>query len=100
MKPIKKITVAALVAAAAVTMLTGCGKKEDPISQAEKKDVAKGVAAPSIVETKAIAEEGFIYGLPLVMNYSVMYEFAVDTKSSQFKAPRCSRRATVRSCRR
>ena len=38
-------------------------------------------------ETKAIAEEGFIYGLPIVMNYAVMYEFAVDTKSSQFKAP-------------
>ena len=43
--------------------------------------------APTIAETKAIAEEGFIYGLPLVMNYAVMYEFAVDSKSSQFKAP-------------
>jgi|GEM_PF-1361235 len=41
----------------------------------------------STAETKAIAEEGFIYGLPIVMNYAVMYEFAVDTKSSQFKAP-------------
>jgi hypothetical protein len=68
-------------------LLAGCGKKDDPIAQAEKKDVAKGVAAPSIAETKAIAEEGFIYGLPLVMNYAVMNEFAVDTKSSQFKAP-------------
>jgi hypothetical protein len=38
-------------------------------------------------ETKAIAEEGFIYGLPIVMNYAVMYEFAVDSKGSQFKAP-------------
>jgi len=38
-------------------------------------------------ETKAIAEEGFIYGLPIVMNYAVMYEFAVDTKGSNFKAP-------------
>ena len=45
------------------------------------------MAAPSIAETKAIAEEAFIYGLPLVMNYAVMNEFAVDTKSSQFKAP-------------
>jgi hypothetical protein len=42
---------------------------------------------PSVLEAKAIAEEGFIYGLPIVMNYAVMYEFAVDTKSSQFKAP-------------
>jgi hypothetical protein len=39
------------------------------------------------VETKAIAEEGFIYGLPIVMNYGVMYEYAVDKNSSQFKAP-------------
>jgi hypothetical protein len=32
-------------------------------------------------ETKAIVEEGFIYGLPIVMNYAVMYEYAVDKKS-------------------
>jgi len=44
------------------------------------------IAAPGIAETKAIAEEAFIYGLPLVINYAVMYEYAVDTKSSQFKA--------------
>ena len=76
-----------LLAAVAATLIVGCGKKDDTIAQAEKKDVAKGVAAPSIEQTKAIAEEGFIYGLPLVMNYAVMNEFAVDTKSSQFKAP-------------
>jgi len=73
--------------AAAAALIAGCGKKDDPITRAEKKDVAKGVAGPSIAEVKAIAEEGFIYGLPIVMNYAVMYEFAVDTKSSQFKAP-------------
>jgi hypothetical protein len=38
-------------------------------------------------ETKAIAEEAFIYGLPIVMNYGVMYEYAVDKNSGQFKAP-------------
>src|SRR6478752_2271614 len=38
-------------------------------------------------ETKAVAEEGFIYGLPIVMNYAVMYEYAVDRDSGQFKAP-------------
>ncbi|CAN7760435.1 DUF1254 domain-containing protein [Bradyrhizobium sp. LjRoot220] len=42
---------------------------------------------PGIIEAKAIAEEGFIYGLPIVMNYAVMYEFSVDTRNSQFKAP-------------
>src|SRR5213075_1735483 len=72
---------------AATTLVAGCGKKEDSVAQAEKKDVAKGVPAPSIAETKAIAEEGFIYGLPIVMNYAVMYEYAVDRNSGQFKAP-------------
>src|SRR6478672_1205065 len=38
-------------------------------------------------ETKAIAEEGFIYGLPIVMNYAVMYEYAVDKGNPQYKAP-------------
>ncbi len=76
-----------LVCAIGAALVAACGKQNDPVAQAEKKDVAKGVPAPSVAETKAIAEEAFIYGLPLVMNYAVMYEFAVDTKSSQFKAP-------------
>jgi hypothetical protein len=38
-------------------------------------------------ETKAIAEEGFIYGLSIVMNYAVMYEYAVDKGNPEFKAP-------------
>src|SRR6266480_3490673 len=38
-------------------------------------------------EIKTIAEEGFIYGLPIVMNYGVMYEYAVDKNSGQYKAP-------------
>ena len=38
-------------------------------------------------ETKAIAEEGFMYGLPIVMNYAVMYEYSVDKNSGQYKAP-------------
>ena len=42
---------------------------------------------PDLLEAKDIAEEGFIYGLPLVMNYAVMQEFAVDRNSGQFKAP-------------
>ena len=75
------------VLAAAAALLMGCAKKDDAINQAEKNDVAQGVPAPSIADTKAIAQEGFVWGLPLVMNYAVMNEFAIDTTSSQFKAP-------------
>jgi hypothetical protein len=71
----------------AAALLGGCSKKEDPVAQAAKKEVASGVPAPSIAEVKAIAEEGFIYGLPLVMNYGVMYEYIIDRNSGQYKAP-------------
>lgn len=42
---------------------------------------------PRFFEAKDIAEKGFIYGLPIVMNYGVMYEFVIDKNSSQYKAP-------------
>ena len=66
---------------------TGCEKKSDAVTTAEHADKNAGIAAPGIEETKAIAEEGFIYGLPIVMNYAVMYEFCVDKNSGQYKAP-------------
>jgi hypothetical protein len=72
---------------AAALVLAGCGKQDDAITKAEKKDAPAGIPAPGIAEVKAIAEEGFIYGLPIVMNYAVMYEYAVDKNSGQFKAP-------------
>jgi len=37
-------------------------------------------------ETAEIAEEAIVYGLPLVMNYGVFYEYFVDKSVPQFKA--------------
>ena len=77
----------ALASAITAAAFTGCEKKGDAVSSAEKADKKAGITVPSIEEVKAIAEEGFIYGLPLVMNYAVMQEFSVDKNSGQFKAP-------------
>ena len=82
-----RLPATAVACALAALMLAGCASKNDPIKLAAKQDVAAGVKAPSLEQTKAIAQEGFVYGLPLVMNYAVMNEFSVDPKSSQFKAP-------------
>jgi len=46
-----------------------------------------GADRPGFFKAKDIAQAGFIYGLPIVMGYGVMYEFAVDRNSGQFKAP-------------
>ena len=51
-----------------VIFAVGCGAG-DSISQAEKGETNR----PGIAETRAIAQEGFIYGLPIVMNYAVQY---------------------------
>src|SRR5215813_316853 len=42
---------------------------------------------PGFFKAKDIAEAGFIFGLPIVMNYGVMYEFVIDRSSGQWKAP-------------
>jgi len=67
------------------TLVAGCGKKDDAVAQAQKKDVANAIPAPSIAETKAIAEEAYIYGFPMVAAYKAMYEFNIDKASSQYK---------------
>jgi hypothetical protein len=82
MNPLK-LTNAVMAFATAVTLFTGCATKNDSVALAEKTEKN----GPGIAETKAIAEEGFIYGLPIVMNYAVMYEYAIDRNSGQFKAP-------------
>src|SRR4051812_43291573 len=40
-----------------------------------------GTNHPGVSELKDIAEAGFIYGLPIVMNYAVIYEYAIDRSS-------------------
>ena len=73
-------------AVAAALLIAGCGKKDDSIAQAEKKDVTKGVPTPGIAETKTIAEEAYIYGFPMIAAYKAMYEFNIDKASGQYKS--------------
>lgn len=77
----------ALCCAFTVALFTGCATKGDPITAAGQADKKAGISGPGIAETKAIAEEAFIYGLPIVMNYAVMNEYCVDKNSGQYKAP-------------
>jgi hypothetical protein len=79
MRKFWKLSVLVTVSATlALPLLASAQSTTGAMSQAEK---------PSIAEFKTIAEEGFIYGLPIVMNYAVMYEYSVDKRSSQYKAP-------------
>ncbi|MGB8800628.1 MAG: hypothetical protein WCC97_08070 [Candidatus Acidiferrales bacterium] len=86
MTKLKRIFLGGAGVAVVMFLIAGCGKN-DAINQAEKKDAINGIPVPSLAETKDIAEQGFIYGLPIVMNYAVMYEFCVDKNSGQYKGP-------------
>lgn len=73
----------ATCAAFSLALLAGCAGSKDAIEQAEKMEKDR----PGFAETRAIAAEGFIYGLPIVMNYAVMYDFVLDKNSGQYKGP-------------
>jgi hypothetical protein len=79
----QKYLTGAVALSTAITLLTGCATKNDTVAQAEKGQKN----APGFAEAKAIAEEGLIYGLPLVMNYAANYELFIDKTSSQYKCP-------------
>lgn len=81
MKQFRTIEKVAAVITVTFMLLAGWASAADPAGK------QSGQAVPSIEQTQAIAEEAFIYGLPIVANYAVMYEFIIDKNSSQFKAP-------------
>jgi hypothetical protein len=76
-----------IFALTAIAAFTGCATKNDAVARAARADETTGRGVPGLLETKAIAEEAFIYGLPIVMNYAIMNEFCMDTNSSQYKGP-------------
>jgi hypothetical protein len=80
----KRILLYATLSLATIAMLlTGCATSKDVVAQAEKGEKDR----PSSAETRAIADEGFLYGLPIVMNYAVMHDFVLDKNSGQYKGP-------------
>ncbi|SHK52267.1 Uncharacterized conserved protein [Bradyrhizobium lablabi] len=70
-----------LLRSAALAAITASTAKSVPVQAQTNAD------RPGFLKAKDIAEAGFIYGLPIVMGYGVMYEFAVDRNSGQYKAP-------------
>jgi len=81
-KYISNILKPGLLCFVAALLFTGCDSKDKSGTSPEaNKDW------PSIEEAKTIAEEGFIYGLPIVMNYAIEYDYSIDKNSGQYKAP-------------
>lgn len=102
-----------LILAALISILSGCSTKKDSsvateianiklelaraqlaqaemaqaeLAQTETADKPELLDSTKLEDIKDIAEQGFIFGLPIVMNYAVMNEFTIDKSSGQYKA--------------
>ncbi len=71
------------IGALALTLVSGCAGSGDSISEAETADRAQA----GFAETRAIAEEAYIYAFPMIAAYKALYQFNVDKTSSQYKGP-------------
>ncbi|MBD2654023.1 DUF1254 domain-containing protein [Synechocystis sp. FACHB-383] len=87
MNQLQKCLLSLLSFTIASTLILGYSHQANVVLASPQTQTKGDIKMPSLEETKAIAEAGFIYGLPIVMNYGVMYEYAVDKNSGQFKAP-------------
>lgn len=81
----RMFSIGALSSAIILSLLVGCNQKNDSTAADNQNDNTAGNAIPNVAETKSIAEEAFIYGLPIVMNYAVMQEFVINKNSGQYK---------------
>lgn len=73
------LTKRTFLSSAAGVLIAAAAGKPDPAPAATPR--------PGFLRAKDIAEAGFIYGLPIVMIYGIMYEYAIDKASGQYKAP-------------
>ncbi|PWS34953.1 cell envelope protein [Falsiroseomonas bella] len=67
-----------LLLAAGSAALAGGALSRPALAQASRSGIVASFEA---------AEAAFVFGLPIVSNYAVMYEYAIDRNSGQFKAP-------------
>jgi hypothetical protein len=80
------VSIGKALSALAVFVCTGVlansAMSQDAVSKGEQAD---GDLRP--LEAKDIAEDGFIYGLPLVMSYAIMHAYTMDRNSGSYTAP-------------
>lgn len=78
---------ATLAAALGASLFSGCTPKGDTVAAADKADEKAGLKAPGFTETRAIAEEAYVFGFPMIAGYKALYQFNVDKSSNQYKGP-------------
>jgi hypothetical protein len=77
-----------LALCAALLLLTGCAGTSEPADTSTPDAAPPPSAAPVTPEgARAIAEEAYVYGFPVVDNYRIMYSYFVDEQDPEYKGP-------------
>jgi hypothetical protein len=79
-----KILLKAPAAAAWTARLAALGAS---IVVLQHEAAARAQQPAQIRAAQAIAEEAYLYGFPMIVNYKVMHDYTIDRASGQFKAP-------------
>src|SRR6202167_6736409 len=58
-----------------------------PVTPAARPVPASAEDSISPAEARKIAREAYVYGFPLVDSYRIQYDYFVDSKGPEFKAP-------------
>jgi hypothetical protein len=81
--------------AALLMSLAGCASMDGPAPSVGSastpapavRQAGGGSETDALAELRAIAEEAYLYGFPMIVGYDVLYQFFIDGSSGQFKAP-------------
>lgn len=74
-----------LTAVAAALLLAGCAGNTSEPDGTSTSSAPETAAAVSPEEARAIAEEAYVYGFPIVDNYRVQYSYFVDKQDPEYK---------------
>jgi hypothetical protein len=81
----RKIVLSAVLIAAVMT--TACKPHTAQSPEGETASATSPAGAVSPAEARAIARDAYVFGLPMLGTYQVIYAFNVDTANPQYKGP-------------
>ncbi len=77
-------SISLLLATIVLATLLGCESRQTKPTVTANAETTQDLSA---AEAQAIAKEAYVYGFPMVMNYKTMWNYAIDSESTDYKGP-------------
>lgn len=83
----RSVVLVSLAGALSTCFVGGCKHDGPGDGEALAQPGAVDAGSPASAEARAVAEEAYIYGFPMIAAYKALYQFNVDKRSGQYKGP-------------